>query len=100
MYQIPLVTNENQTLNITLLTQQCTINVYQKRTGVYLDLTVNGNPIMYGQLCVDRSSMIKEDYLGFNGRLMFVDLLGNTNPVASGFNTRYILVYLEKGVDY
>ena len=83
----------SQTLTIQLGTQQCTINVYQKSTGLYLDLKVAGTQILNTMLCLDRVALIRESYLGFIGQLFFVDTQGTDDPYYTGFGTRFILVY-------
>jgi len=83
----------SQTLTIQLGTQQCTINVYQKSTGLYLDLNVAGTQILNTMLCLDRVALIRESYLGFIGQLFFVDTQGTDDPYYTGFGTRFILVY-------
>ena len=84
-----------QTLNVVLNGQNCQLAIYQKSIGVYLDLYVNNVPIVQGGLCLDRAPIAASAYLGFNGYLMFSDLQGTSDPVYSGFGTRYQLVYVS-----
>lgn len=100
MRKIPLTPGQNQTLKVILSDQLCKITVYENSTGLYLDLTVNANIIRNSVLCLDRAQMITDDYLGFIGRLMFVDTEGTSDPVSSGLGVRYQLQYLEPGIDF
>ena len=93
-YTIPLQPGQNQTLSVLLGGQQCKISVYEKSTGTYLDLFVNDVAIATTVKCLDRTAIPIEPYKYFNGELMFIDTLGNSDPVASGFGTRYQLVWL------
>ena len=99
MLEIPLQPIENQQLSIVLAGQACKIWIKQKRTGLFLDLMVNNNYILQGQLCLDRVSMCTEVYLGFIGQLSFFDNQGNNDPVYSGLGDRFSLIYLEVGID-
>ncbi|VWB88141.1 hypothetical protein BLA13014_04079 [Burkholderia aenigmatica] len=82
-------------LSVMLAGQNCQIAVYQKTTGVYLDLAMNNVPVKSGILCRDRVRLIRYPYLGFVGDLSFFDTQGVTDPAYAGFGARYQLVYLE-----
>ena len=53
MKGIPLKPVPSQTLSVLLNGQNCQISVYQKSTGVYLDLHINNSPIV-----TDRKSVV------------------------------------------
>lgn len=91
MLTIPLTATASQTLSVTLGGQYCKLSVYQKSTGVFLDLTVNAAVVSTGCICLDRVGIIR--LAGFVGQLRFVDTQGASNPDYTGFNTRYKLVY-------
>lgn len=91
MLTIPIVATASQTLSVTLGGQFCKLAVYQKSTGVFLDLIVNAATVNSGCICLDRVSIIR--LAGFNGELRFVDTQGTSDPDYTGFNTRYKLVY-------
>ena len=95
MLQIPISAVPSQSLSVQLAGQQCQINVYQKSTGVFLDLAVNDAPIITTMLCPDRVKLVRYQHLGFVGDLAFVDTLGAHGPEYTGFGSRYVLVYLE-----
>ena len=90
---IPLAAVASQTLNVQLGSQQCVINLYQKSTGLFFDLVVNGVQIVTAMLCLDRMGLVRQSYLGFIGNLAFVDTQGATVPYYTGLGSRYILVY-------
>jgi len=95
MMQIPLRAVPSQTLNILLGGQSCTINVYQKTHGLYLDLLLAGVAICTTVLCHDRVKLVRGTYQGFVGDLSFVDTMGTNDPYYTGLGTRYQLVYLD-----
>ena len=95
MLVIPLSATPSQTLNVLPASQQCKINVYAKTTGVFLDLYVKDAPIMTTVICRDRVKLVRQAYLGFTGDLVFIDTQGLTDPVYTGFGSRYLLIYLE-----
>jgi hypothetical protein len=94
MQTIPLAATPSQSLSVTLAQQNCGINVYQKSTGLYLDLFVAGNRVMSGVLCRDRVYLVRQAYLGFSGDLAFVDTQGEDDPQCTGLGTRWQLVYI------
>lgn len=95
MQLIPLTALPNQTINIVLGSQNCTIKVFQKSTGVFIDLLVNDAPIAQGVLVLDRVKLIRVDQTVFIGDLAFYDSQGLEPPYYTGFGTRWNLLYIE-----
>jgi hypothetical protein len=93
MLIVPLTAVVSQKLSVLLAKQNCQIAVYQKSTGLYIDLSVNNVPVVQANLCKDRVHIAPEAYLGFVGTLRFVDTIGALDPVYSGLGSRYLLVY-------
>jgi len=90
----------SQTLSIVLDNQACQINLYQKATGLFFDLIVNGaaQPTVSGVICENGNSLVKYAYLGFNGDLLFVDTVDLTtpsDPFYTGLGSRYQMVYYD-----
>ncbi len=97
MKEIPLQPAPSQTLSVILAGQNCQIAVYQKSTGMYLDLSVNDAPIITTLLCRDRVRLVRQEYLGFVGDLTFMDTQGRDDPQWAGLGARWRLRYLEAG---
>jgi hypothetical protein len=95
MQIIPLAAVPNQSFNVQLGTQNCTIAVYQNDYGLFLDLLVNGVPTATGALCLNLNRIVRSLYLGFIGDLTFMDNQGNQDPNYLGLGTRFSLAYLE-----
>lgn len=95
MNLVPLQPLPSQTLNVSLAGQACVIAIYQKTTGVFLNLTVDGAPRVFGVLCHDRVRLVRQAYLGFIGDLSFIDTQGRTDPIYTGLGNRYVLAYLD-----
>ena len=95
MLAIPLLAVPSQTANILLGGQNCTLNVYTLSTGLFMDVLVNGLPIITGVLCVNQVRVVRDAYLGFVGDLAFSDTQGSNDPDYTGLDSRYALVYLE-----
>ena len=93
MNVIPLNAEPDQTFDINLGGQSCNIHVYQKTTGLFMDLSVSGVSIVAGKICRDRIKQIRYSYLGFVGDLSFIDTQGTSDPEYYGLGERYILVY-------
>ena len=90
---IPIGAVESQTFTITLNQQNCSINIYQKSTGLYFDMTVNGNSCVQTMLCLNLVGLVREEYQGFEGQIFFFDTQGTSDPTYDGLGTRYQLVY-------
>lgn len=95
MQTIPLKQVPNQTIRTTLGGQSCQINIYTLDTGLYLDLLVNGSPILTTAICEDRNLIVREAYLGFVGDLAFMDTQGTEDPQYTGLGERWVLLYLS-----
>jgi hypothetical protein len=93
---IPLAAVPSQQFGINLDGQNCVISVYQKTTGLYLDVLFNGAPLSTTVRCLQDAQLLADrQYLGFVGDLVFVDTQGDTDPQYEGLGVRYFLVYLE-----
>lgn len=95
MLSIPVQALPNQTLQVQLANQSCTINLYQTAFGLFFDLYVGASLIIGGVICENLNRLVRSVYLGFVGDFAFVDNQGNTDPVYTGLGTQYSLVYLE-----
>ena len=62
-----------------------------KDGSLIADITVDGEVQRYGVRCIDKMPLLLNNAL--NGNLYFYDTLGNTDPVYSGFNDRYLLIF-------
>lgn len=91
--RIPLVAVPSQVTSVQLLDQSCRIAVYQKSTGLYLDLFTGTRTIAAGVLCHDRVWLIRDAYLGFAGDLAFIDTQGTSDPDYTGLADRYQLLW-------
>ncbi len=97
MKVIPLSAVPSQTATVFLGSQSCSLAVYWRRTGLYLDLYVNGLPRIVGVACQNLNRIIRSDYFGFSGDLVFNDTQGDEDPHFSGLGSRWVLLYLEPG---
>ena len=106
MLIVPTQPVANQTLNVSLANQACTINIYAKGqfdyAGLYLDLYVNNALIIGGVICLNAVKIVRSSYLGFVGDLAFFDNQVSTvvgaqdgdNPLYTGLGSRWFLYYL------
>lgn len=96
MQIIPLQPIASQLVTATLGNQICTIRVYQKFFGLYLDLAINNAPIVTGVVCQNLNRIVRSAYLGFAGDLCFLDSQGESDPDYTGLGSRFSLAYLEQ----
>jgi hypothetical protein len=94
MNLIPLSAVPSQKLSVLLGGQNCQIKVYQKTTGLYVDLSVNNAPIVSGVICRNAVQIVRDVYLGFSGDLVFLDTQGSDDPDYTGLAGRFQFVYL------
>ena len=91
--RIPLNAMPSQRLSVLLGDQSCRINVRQRRTGVFLDLYIQDEPIALGVKAIDRKYLIRAPYSIFRGDLFFVDTQAEGNPHFEGLGTRWQLAW-------
>lgn len=96
MQSITLQAVPSQAFTVNLGGQRCFIEIYQKSTGLFMDLTVNGYPVLNSQLCLSNILLVRLAYLRFTGDLVFVDKLGVDDPYFDGLGSRWSLLYLTQ----
>ena len=99
MLQIPLQAIPNQVLNTIVGGQYVQINLYQKDQGLFMDVNANSVEICSGVICLNEVRIVREKYQGFIGNLLFYDTQGLSDPVYTGLDGRYQLLYLEASED-
>ena len=90
---IPITPVPAQSFTIQLSGQNCLINLYQKNTGLYFDLSLDSGTIVQSMICLNLVGLVREAYLGFSGQLAFIDTQGISDPTYDGLGSRYQLVY-------
>ena len=95
MLAIPVQAVPSQTLAVLLAGQDCRINLYQRSTGLYLDLYLSGALVIGAVPCLNANRVVRSAYLGFTGDLAVFDTQGSADPDCSGLGARWLLVYLE-----
>lgn len=95
MIQIPLQAVPSQALSVNLDGQSCYIAVYQRYTGLYLDLYLDSTLIIAGVICQHLNPIVMEAYRGFSGDLTFYDTQGSSDPDYTGLADRWQFVYLS-----
>ena len=96
MLTISLSAEKEQTVTVTLNNQSCVIRLVQRDSGLYMDLSVDDNPIIQGIPCWYGNKMVRYSYLSFIGDFIFLDKQGESDPEYSGLGDRYLLLYLEE----
>ncbi|STM76703.1 Uncharacterised protein [Escherichia coli] len=67
MLEIVLSPVKAQQFTVTLGAQVCTIRLNQRTTGMYIDIIVNGEPCLYGVLCLNNNRIVRTDTCRFRG---------------------------------
>ena len=66
---------------------------------LYCDLAINSVQVFAGMVCLNDTVIGNYPYLGFNGLLAFVDTQGSNDPDYTGLADRFMLLYLQAGLD-
>ena len=90
---IPLPATPNPQFNCVLDGALAQISLLTTQTGLYATVVYDGAPVATGRLCLDRVDINPDRYRGLPQFLGSVDLQGTSDPVYTGFNTRYLLLY-------
>src|ERR1700744_4113050 len=93
---IPILAVPNQIVLCVLGGQNCQINIYLRNKSIFVDLNSNGVDMCIGCLALNAVPLDAcNSYDGFQGNLYFIDTQGYDDPQYSGFNSRWMLVYLD-----
>ncbi|EKN5157557.1 hypothetical protein ACPX3P_000674 [Yersinia enterocolitica] len=96
MNVITLENKKSQSIFITLEGQSCLIRIIQRDSSIYMDLTVNGDPILQGVPCLYANKIVRYKYLGFRGDLFFLDNEGQSDPQWNGLADRFPLYFITE----
>lgn len=96
MITVSLEAVKEQTVNIALNQQQCSIRLVQRGSAIYMDLSVNNVPLIQGVPCLYANKMVRYSYLGFSGDLVFLDTQGTADPDYTGLGGRFKLFYMTE----
>jgi hypothetical protein len=94
MINIPLTAVPAQTVSVQVLQQAATLTVYQKTTGLYVDVYVNDALVLGGVAARNLNRIVRDLYLGFSGDLTFFDTMGTDDPDYTGLGGRFQLLYM------
>lgn len=95
MLIVPTKPIPSQVVQVQLAGQPCEIRIYQLTYGMFVDLYVNGTLIIGGVICQNLNRIVRSNYLGFVGDLVFGDTEEVSDPVYTGLGSRFQLAYLE-----
>lgn len=109
MQLVPITNEPNQTAQIVLAGQNCSIEIDSMNGSDPTDptlstevdwlafsLTVSGVSITLNAPCLNQKRLlINRQYLGFVGDFMFIDTQGVDDPEWEELGTRWVLLYLE-----
>lgn len=96
MQIVPTQPVANQSIQVQLDGQACTIYLQQLAYGLFIDLYVNNTLIIAGVICENLNRIVRNAYLGFLGDLAFCDTQGRDDPVYTSLGSRWVLLYLTE----
>jgi hypothetical protein len=96
---IPLAAVPSQTFSAVLGGQNCQLAIYQKSTGLFIDVRMNGAGVALAVLALDRNRTVRLDDGTFIGDLVFYDTQGVDDPDYTGLGARFKLAYIEPSDD-
>lgn len=95
MLLVPTKALASQTLQVSLATQNVTLNIYQTAYGLFMDVYVGNTLIIAGVICENLNRIVRSLYLGFVGDFGWFDTEGAADPIYYGLGTRWQLIYLD-----
>lgn len=95
IYQIPVTSTPSQSLNVIINGTVFRLDIYQRSTGLYMNVWVNGVVVVSGAICQNLNPVVHADYLSLGGDFVWVDMQGSQDPVYSGLGSRYVLTFSE-----
>ena len=95
MVIVPVQALPSQVVNVALGGQDVTLNIYQKSTGLFMDVLVGGVALLYGVICENLNPVVRSTYLGFVGDLAWLDTQGADDPLYAGLGARWVLAYFS-----
>lgn len=100
MQEIPLRATGNQTLQVVLEDQNCSLRLYTRSLSdgvetLFCDLSIDQDPVFYSCPCLDGLPMPLYAWLGMTGQLVFIDMEGDEAPHWSGLGSRWKLLYMS-----
>lgn len=90
---IPLTVAASQSLNVVLNQQLVRLDVYQRSTGLFMDVWQNSVRVVAGAICQNLNPVVHADYLGLGGDFVFVDTQGADDPTYDGLGDRFVLTF-------
>ena len=84
--EIPLQQVPNQTFGVTLGGSDYELTLSYRLGQTFLSVVKDNEPDVYNRICQDNNPI---------GQFGFVDILGTENPVYTGFNDRFKLVWSD-----
>jgi hypothetical protein len=95
MLIVPLQATPSQKVSVQLGGQDVGLKVYQKATGLYMDVYLSDTLLLGGIICQNLNRIVRSLYFGFLGDLMFLDNQGMDDPDYTGLGGRFSLMYIE-----
>lgn len=93
MQTITLQAIKAQEMTVRLGDQSVTLRIYQRSTGLFIDIGIDDLWIAQGVACLSGNKLVRYPYLGFSGELFFADTKGSDDPVYDGLGDRFLLFY-------
>lgn len=90
---IPLQPVPDQTVQVYLAGQSCTLRIYQRTFGLFFDFSQNGGASFTGVQCFNLNKLVRNAYYLFKGDIYFYDTDGQDDPYYTGLGTRFVLLY-------
>ena len=93
MQTITLQAIKAQEMTVRLGDQSVTLRIYQRSTGLYIDIGIDDLWIAQGVICINGNKLVRYSHLGFKGELFFADTKGSDDPTYDGLGDRFQLFY-------
>ena len=93
MQLIPIDKQPNQKFNIRLEDKDVELEFITRGLFMYANIMVQKEPLINGVICLNGVNLNQYPNTKLKGKIYFKDTQGEDDPVYSGLNDRWILIY-------
>lgn len=93
MHLIPIDKQPNQKFNIRLEDKDVELEFITRGLFMYANINVQKEPLINGVICLNSVNLNQYSNTKLKGKIYFKDTQGEDDPVYSGLNDRWILIY-------
>jgi hypothetical protein len=96
MKEIYLNSVPSQTLQVVLDEQNIQLAIYSKSGRLFVDININDVDVINCVIARNLVPLNCRNYLDNKGNFIFIDIIGDNDPVYTELGSRYFLLYITE----